>query len=82
MSTLTCLRCGQQRERIPFQPFPTDLGRRVYEEICNICWGEWLAHQQALINHYGMNLRDPKSKEFLFSNLETFLFRNPQEPTA
>ena len=82
MPTLTCLRCGQERERMPFQPFPTDLGRRAYEEICNICWGEWLAHQQALINHYGLNLRDPKSKEFLFSNLEGFLFRSPQEPTA
>jgi len=57
-----------------FQPFPTDLGRRVYEEICADCWGEWLRTQQQLINHYGLNLRDPQAKEFLWGNMEQFLF--------
>jgi Fe-S cluster biosynthesis and repair protein YggX len=57
-----------------FQPFPTDLGKRAFEQICGNCWGEWLKTQQQLINHYALNLRDPKSKEFLFSNMEQFLF--------
>ena len=33
--------------------------------------------QQQLINHYGLNLREPKAKEFLFQNMEQFLFARP-----
>ncbi len=74
MATLHCTRCGLDQEPMAFQPFQNDLGRRAYAEICGVCWGEWLKTQQQLINHYGLNLREPKSKEFLFQNMEQFLF--------
>jgi Fe-S cluster biosynthesis and repair protein YggX len=57
-----------------FQPFPNELGRRAFDHICGVCWGEWLKTQQQLINHYGLNLRESKAKEFLFQNMEQFLF--------
>ena len=60
-----------------FQPFPTDLGRRVFEQICGVCWSEWLRLQQQLINHYGLNLRDPGSMDFLLQHMEQFLFEPP-----
>jgi Fe-S cluster biosynthesis and repair protein YggX len=57
-----------------FRPFPNALGQRVYEQICGACWAEWLQTQQQLINHYGLNLRDAQAKEFLFKNMDQFLF--------
>lgn len=57
-----------------FRPFQTELGRRVFEQICASCWGEWLRTQQQLINHYALNLRDPRAKEFLLVQMEEFLF--------
>ena len=57
-----------------FKPFPSDLGQRVFEQICGSCWAEWLRTQQQLINHYGLNLRDAQAKQFLFSNMDQFLF--------
>ncbi len=74
METILCARCGLQRERMAFQPFQNDLGKRAFETICATCWAEWLKTQQQLINHYSLNLRDPKAKEFLFRNMEQFLF--------
>ncbi len=74
MAQLTCVRCGETREGMAFQPFQNELGRRAFQSICGVCWGEWLKFQQQLINHYGLDLRDPKSKEFLFRNMEEFLF--------
>ncbi len=74
MPTITCARCGLLRDQQPFPLFQNDLGRRAFETICTDCWGEWLKHQQALINHYALNLRDPKAKEFLFQQMEQFLF--------
>jgi Fe-S cluster biosynthesis and repair protein YggX len=57
-----------------FQPFQNELGKRAYNEICAVCWGEWLKTQQQLINHYALNLRESRAKEFLFNNMEQFLF--------
>jgi Fe-S cluster biosynthesis and repair protein YggX len=74
MPPLTCARCGLERDRQPFRIFQNDLGLRVFETICTECWAEWLKHQQALINHYALNLRDPKAKAFLFEQMEQFLF--------
>lgn len=74
MASVTCSRCGEAREGLAFQPFPNELGRRAYENICGVCWGEWLRLQQQLINHYALNLRDPQAKEFLFQNMEQYLF--------
>jgi Fe-S cluster biosynthesis and repair protein YggX len=73
-TTIHCVRCGQDRPPMAFQPFPTELGRRVYAQICGACWADWLRTQQQLINHYALNLRDPQAKEFLFTNMDQFLF--------
>ena len=81
MSTVLCARCGLERDKMAFQPFQSELGKRAYDEICGVCWGEWLKMQQQLINHYGLNLRDPKAKEFLFRNMEQFLFKAGQVGT-
>lgn len=74
MATVHCARCGLDREAMAFQPFPNELGRRVYDQVCGVCWAEWLRTQQQLINHYALNLRDAQAKEFLLSNMEQFLF--------
>jgi Fe-S cluster biosynthesis and repair protein YggX len=74
MPTIHCTRCGLDRERQAFQPFPNELGRRAFEEICRDCWQEWTRYQQQLINHYGLDLRDSQAKEFLLQQMEQFLF--------
>ena len=74
MAPVTCVRCHQTRDPVPFRPFPNELGQRVVDSICNVCWAEWLKLQQQLINHYGLNLRDQRAKEFLYGELDKFLF--------
>lgn len=74
MPALTCTRCLQTRDSQAFQPFRNELGARVFRDICAVCWAEWLQHQQRLINHYALNLREPKSREYLLEQMEQFLF--------
>lgn len=76
MSTdITCTRCGQTRARMAFKPFQNDLGQQLFDSICGVCWGEWLKRQQQLINHYGLNLREPAAKELLMTSLKEFLLQ-------
>lgn len=74
MADIHCTRCDQTRAQQAFQPFPNELGKRLFMEICGVCWGDWLKHQQALINHYALNLRDARAREFLLKEMEQFLF--------
>lgn len=80
MANVHCSRCGETREGMAFQPFQNDIGRRAFEQICGVCWGEWLKFQQQLINHYGLNLREPQAKDFLYRNMEQFLFGQAAAP--
>ena len=77
MSDFKCARCGKT-EQLPAPPTPTELGNRVYDSICQDCWKDWLRQQTSLINHHGLNLRDPKAKAFLTEQTEAFLFGQPQ----
>jgi Fe-S cluster biosynthesis and repair protein YggX len=75
MAELTCVRCGTAGEQLPKPPLRNELGERVFQSICRSCWEQWLRFQTALINHHGLDVRDPPAKEFLMSNMEAFLFR-------
>ncbi len=75
MPDITCVRCGQTRAQLPKPPLRNDLGQRVFDQICQVCWGEWLKYQTALINHYGLDVREPQAREFLSANMEAFLLR-------
>jgi Fe-S cluster biosynthesis and repair protein YggX len=74
MAIVTCARCRATRDGVPYRPFQNDLGKRILDEICNVCWSEWLKFQQQLINHYGLNVREPQAKAFLTTELSKFLF--------
>jgi len=71
--TVRCQRCGRDAPRIARPPFRTELGQRVVASICADCWNEWLQHQTLLINHYGLDPRDAKSRAFLYEQIETVL---------
>lgn len=71
--TIQCRRCGSDAPRLTRPPFRNDLGERIQREICADCWKDWLQHQTLLINHYGLDPRDPKAREFLWAQIEQVL---------
>lgn len=75
MSDFDCVRCDREDPRqLASAPFADERGERILREICAECWEEWKQRQMLLINHYGLNVRDRKAREFLYQNLDAFLF--------
>lgn len=74
MAEIECVRCGKTGEPLEKPPLRNELGERVHASICAACWGEWLKYQTALINHYGLDVRDREAKDFLMQNMEAYLF--------
>lgn len=73
MTTIECRRCKEPKESLARAPFKKALGERILAEICQDCWADWLQHQTALINHYGLDPRDAKAKAFLYEQVEKVL---------
>tara|TARA_B110000438_G_C15550836_1_gene536855 strand:+ start:66 stop:347 length:282 start_codon:yes stop_codon:yes gene_type:complete len=74
--TIICKRCEKDNNKLMKPPFRSELGGKIQSQICSDCWEEWLTHQTLLINHYGLDPRDAKSKEFLYAQIETVLLKN------
>ena len=73
MENIECTRCGADKPKLAKAPFRTELGTTIQDQICTKCWAEWLQHQTLLINHYGLDPRDKKAREFLYGQIETVL---------
>lgn len=74
LNTIHCRRCGtDEAPRLGRAPFKNELGQRIIDSICQACWAEWLQHQTLLINHYGLDPRDPESRAFLYKQVDEVL---------
>ncbi|HET9947926.1 MAG TPA: oxidative damage protection protein [Longimicrobiales bacterium] len=73
-ATIRCRRCGKDAAPLPRAPFRNELGERILAEVCASCWQDWLQHQTLLINHYGLDPRDKRAREFLYEQIERVLF--------
>lgn len=71
--TIQCRRCHNQAPPLAKPPFRNELGERIHREICANCWQDWLQHQTLLINHYGLDPRDAKARDFLYTQIEQVL---------
>ena len=69
-----CAKLGRELPGLNRPPFGGDLGKRVYESISQEAWQLWQQQSTLLINHYGLNLRDPAAQKFLMEQMEEFFF--------
>jgi len=71
---VNCPKMGEELEGLDFQPFPGELGKKVYDNISKEAWKQWLAQQTILINEYRLSSLDPKARSFLQEEMQKFLF--------
>ncbi len=76
-----CAKLGRPLPGLDKPPFPGELGERIYENISAEAWKQWQSHLTILINHYGLNLLDPSTRELLDREMEEFFFgEQPEMP--
>lgn len=69
-----CVKIGEELEGLDFQPFPNDLGKRIYDSVSKQGWQLWLDHSVMLINEYRLNLATAEAQTFYDEQLEQFFF--------
>jgi Fe-S cluster biosynthesis and repair protein YggX len=69
-----CVKLGGERIAMDNPPFPGELGQRIFNNVSKEAWGMWPQHATIVINHYGLNMADPRAQEMLMQEMEEFFF--------
>ncbi len=77
-----CAKLGKELPALTRPPFPGELGERIFNEVSAMGWEMWREHSSLLINHYSLNMADPRAQEFLYGQMEEFLFGGGAAPAA
>jgi len=72
--TVNCLHLKKEAEGLDFQPYPGELGQKIYANISKAAWQLWLKHQTMLVNENRLNLADQRARQYLARQMELFLF--------
>jgi len=72
--TVTCVLLGGERPGLDRMPYPGDLGQRIFDNVSQEAWQQWLAHQTMIINEYRLVPIEPKDRKFIETEMEKFFF--------
>ncbi len=69
-----CIKLGHSAEGLDFQPWPGELGAKIFENVSKEAWQEWLRQQTILINEYKLNPLDKEHKKYLAAQMDAYFF--------
>ena len=72
--TVHCIKLDREEEGLTAQPYPGELGKRIFESVSKAGWQMWLKHQTMLINEYRLTPIEPKDRAFLVAEMEKYFF--------
>ena len=72
--SVTCVLLGGERPGLDRMPYPGDLGQRIFDNVSQEAWQQWLAHQTMIINEYRLVPIEPKDRKFIETEMEKFFF--------
>jgi Fe-S cluster biosynthesis and repair protein YggX len=77
--TVNCVVLKREAEGLDYQPYPGDLGTRIFEQVSKEGWQRWVKHQTMLLNEYRLSPIEPKARKFLITEMEKFFFGSGSE---
>jgi|SRR6185437_2342202 Fe-S cluster biosynthesis and repair protein YggX len=69
-----CIKLGREAEGLDLQPYPGELGKRIFDNVSKAAWNGWIKHQTILVNENHLNLADIKARKYLAEQLEAYFF--------
>ncbi|HIE55397.1 MAG TPA: oxidative damage protection protein [Chromatiaceae bacterium] len=72
--TVHCVKLDREAEGLERQPYPGELGKRIFDNVSKEAWQAWLKHQTMLINEYRLSPMKAKDRKFLEEQMTEFFF--------
>jgi len=78
--TVNCIRLGHEAVGLKVAPYPGELGQRIFDNVSQEAWQQWLQHQTMLLNEYRLSPIEPKDRKFLEDEMDKFFFGEGSKP--
>jgi Fe-S cluster biosynthesis and repair protein YggX len=69
-----CAKLKQELPGLPEPPFDSDLGKKIYDNVSQQAWGQWMEHCKMLLNEYRLNPARKQDQEVIVKQMEQFFF--------
>ncbi len=70
-----CTFLQKKSEGQDFQPYPGELGKKIYNHISKKAWEQWITQQTILINEKKLNMLNLKDQKKIEKYMQLFLFK-------
>ena len=71
---VNCKKLGKELPGLEYAPLKNELGERIYQEISQEAWQEWLKPSTMVINEYRLNPAEAKAQDILSEQMFNFFF--------
>ena len=61
--TVKCAKLGQELPGMVYKPFNNDLGQRIYDNVSQEAWKQWIEASKMIVNEYRLDLTSPPGPE-------------------
>lgn len=69
-----CVKLKKEAPGLERITYPGEMGKKVYDNVSQEAWQQWLQHQTMLINEYRLNPLDAKTRTFIEEEMQKFFF--------
>jgi Fe-S cluster biosynthesis and repair protein YggX len=73
--TVFCVKLQKELPGLKEAPFDNHpLGQKIYENVSQEAWKQWVEHMKMLMNEYRLNLANQEAQQFLLDQMEKYFF--------
>ena len=72
--TVKCVKFGKELPGLDTQPWPCELGQRVFENVSLQAWKLWEDRQKMILNEYRLMPWQKEAQELVAKQMEDFFF--------
>jgi Fe-S cluster biosynthesis and repair protein YggX len=75
-----CVKLGKELPGLEEPPWSGELGQRIFDNVSQEAWNEWVDHLRMLINEYRLSPATKEAQEFIAQQMEQFFFGEASAP--
>ena len=75
-----CVKLQKQLPGLDEPPFDTELGKKIYENVSEQAWNQWMEFCKMLLNEYRLNPARREDQEAILKQMEQFFFGEGVRP--
>lgn len=69
-----CVKFGRELPGLDEQPWPGELGQRIYDNVSEQAWELWVEQLKMMINEFRLNPSTREAQEMIAQQMEAFFF--------